>query len=59
MHTSSNRYTLLSGKNFNAYSFDYAQTSSSNNPYDYRKKSYPARSYVSKPPAKMWVVKKA
>jgi hypothetical protein len=58
MHTSFNHYTHTSGKNFNSYSFDYARTSSTNN-YGYRKKSYPARSFVSKPPAKMWVVKKA
>ena len=57
MHTSYNPYAHSSGRNFNAYSFDYAHTSSSNN-YAYRKKSYPARSLVSKPPAKMWVVKK-
>src|SRR3990170_4840949 len=43
MHTSFNHYTHSSGKNFNAYSFDYAHTASSNN-YGYRKKSYPAHS---------------
>jgi len=59
MHTSSNHYTHSFGKNFSAYSFDYARTDLSYNSYDYRKKSYPARSYVSKPPTKMWVVKKA
>ena len=58
MHTSFNHYTNSSGKNFNASSFDYARTSSSNN-CGYQKKSYPARAFVSKPPAKMWVVKKA
>jgi hypothetical protein len=58
MHTSFNHYTHASGRNFNAYSFNYARTSSSNN-YAYQKKSYPARSTILKPPAKMWVVKKA
>ena len=58
MHTSFNHYAHSSGRNFNAYSFDYTRTSSSNN-YAYRNKSYPARSFVMKPPAKMWVVKKA
>jgi hypothetical protein len=58
MHTGYNHYAHVSGKNFNAYSFNYARTSLSNN-YAYRKKSYPARSTITKPHAKMWVVKKA
>ena len=58
MHTGYNIYAHASGKNFNAYSFNYARTPSSNN-YACRKKSYPARSTISKPPAKMWVVNKA
>ena len=58
MHTSFNHYTHSFGNNFNAFTFDYARTTSSNN-YGYRKKSYPARSFVSQAPANMWVVKKA
>ena len=56
IHTSSNHYSHSSGRDFNAYSFDYSRTR--NNSHVFRKNSYPARSYVSKPPAKMWVVKK-
>jgi hypothetical protein len=58
MHTSSNHYSHSSGRDFNAYSFDYSHTHSGSNSYAFRKNSYPARSYVLKPPAKMWVVKK-
>ena len=60
MHTSSNHYVHASGKNYNAYSFDYVNPSQRNNSYVSRKKSYPARPKpnVSQPPAKMWVVKK-
>ena len=61
MHTSSNCYAHVSGKNFNPFSFDYSNSFPRNNSYGYRKKSYPARAKVnvSQPPAKMWVVKKA
>ena len=58
MHTAYNHYAHSSRKNFNAYLLNYTRTSSSNN-YVYQKKSYHARSFVSKPPTKMWVVKKA
>ena len=59
IRASPNHYTHSSGRNFNTYTFDYDRTDSSYNSYYSRKKSYTARSYVSKPPTMMWVVKKA
>jgi hypothetical protein len=59
MRASSNHYTHSSGRDFNAYSFNYSHTHVDSNSRVFRKNSYPTHSYVSKPPAKMWVVRKA